>query len=149
MRRRVNLWRNESGEVAATYSIALMGLIVIAGVGYEYTRMAAVDSELQNAADQAALAAATQLDREDGACERASNAAVGLLSNLTMLSNDGGGNPITITGERDCDATGMIRFYQDREKTEPATSDDEANLVEVHVNPRRAVYALTPVMASF
>lgn len=153
------LWRDERGAVAATYAIALMGLIVVAGVGYDYSRMASLDSELQNAADQAALAAATQLDREsetsagagDGACARASEAAVNLLRNLTLLSNDGNatGNQVTVTSEPACDATGSIRFYEDREKTDPATNDAEARFVEVHVNPRRAFYALTPVMASF
>lgn len=149
IRRLGNLWREDSGAVAATYAIAVMGLIVVAGVGYDYTRMVAVDSELQNAADQAALAAATQLDKTDGACARASTAAVGLLRNLTMLSNDGSGNAITVTGEDECDAAGTIRFYQDRDKQIPATTDEEARFVEVHVDPREAFYALTPVMATF
>ncbi|MGX7953471.1 pilus assembly protein TadG-related protein [Tsuneonella sp. HG249] len=144
-----NPWRDDSGAVAATYAIALMGLIVVAGVGYDYSRMASLDSELQNAADQAALAAATQLDRSTGACARASSAAVGLLRNLTMLSNDGGGNQVTVTGETACDATGTIRFYQDKDKVTAATSDANARFVEVHVDPREAFYALTPIMANF
>lgn len=144
-----NFWRDEAGAVAATYGIAILPLIVVAGVGYDYSRMVSLDSELQNAADQAALAAVTQLDRQPGACERASNAAVGLLSNLTMLSNDGSGNQITVTAETACDATGRIRFYQDKEKATPATTDEEARFVEVHVDPREAFYALTPVMATF
>jgi Flp pilus assembly protein TadG len=158
MRRRpANLLRDERGAVAASYAIALMGLIVVAGVGYDYTRMVAVDSELQNAADQAALAAATQLDgleetspgAADGACARASEAAVNLLRNLTMLSNDGSGNQITITPEPECDAEGRIRFWQDKDKNEAAETDQEARFVEVFVNPRQALYALTPVMATF
>lgn len=148
-RRWGNFWRDEAAAVAATYAIAILPLIVVAGVGYDYTRLAAVDSELQNAADQAALAAATQLDRGAGACARASDAAVGLLSNLSMLSNDGSGNAITVTGEPGCDATGTIRFYQDRDKATPATTDAEARFVEVHVDPREAFFALTPVMATF
>ncbi|MXO75234.1 pilus assembly protein [Altererythrobacter aerius] len=144
-----NPWRDEGGAVAATYAIALMGLIVVAGVGYDYSRMVSLDSELQNAADQAALAAVTQLDRQSGACERASNAAVGLLRNLTMLSNDGRGNQVTVTGETACDATGTIRFFQDKDKTIPALTDEAARFVEVWVNPREAFYALTPVMANF
>lgn len=144
-----NPWRDERGAVAATYAIAVLPLIVVAGVGYDYSRMVSLDSELQNAADQAALAAVTQLDKGDDACERASNAAVGLLSNLTMLSNDGGGNQITVTGETECDAEGWIRFYQDEAKTLEATTGEQARFVEVHVNPREAFYALTPVMANF
>lgn len=149
--RRGNLWRNDSGAIAASYAVALLGLIAVAGVGYDYTRLAGLDSELQNAADQAALAAATQLDKTAGACARSSTAAVSLLRNVTLLANDGNaaGNQITVTGETACDATGMIRFYQDKAKTTPATSDATARFVEVHVNPRRAFYALTPVMAAF
>ncbi len=102
--------------------MAILPLIVMAGVAFDYSRLVSMDSELQNAADQAALAAATQLDRTDGACARASQAAVGLLRNLTMLSNDGAGNQVTITPEEDCDAEGRIRFYQDKEKTQAADS---------------------------
>lgn len=147
--RRNRFWRDDRGAIAVTYALAILPLIVVAGVGYDYSRMVSLDSELQNAADQAALAAATQLDKGDDSCARASNAAVDLLSNLTMLSNDGDGNQITFTGETECDATGFIRFYQDKEKENPATTGDEARFVEVFVNPREALYALTPVMATF
>lgn len=148
--RRDSFWRDDSGAVAATYAVALLGLIAVAGVGYDYSRMAGLDSELQNAADQAALAAATQLDKTDGACARSSTAAVSLLRNVTMLANDGDadGNEITITDEAACDATGFIRFYQDKAKARPATSNANARFVEVHVNPRRAFYALTPIVGA-
>ncbi|QDM39623.1 pilus assembly protein TadG-related protein [Altererythrobacter sp. TH136] len=158
-------WRDQGGAVAATYAIALTGLVIVAGVGYDYTRMVAIDSELQNAADQAALAAATQLDGRGpvgttpGACARASAAAVGLLSNLSMLSNDGGGNQITVTGTNACGAGDLtkrpgeagfqwVRFFKDRNKTQVANTDAEAKFVEVFVNPREALYALTPIMAT-
>ena len=147
--------REEKGAVAVTYSIAIMGLIVVAGVGYDYSRMATVDSELQNAADQAALAAATQLDKSDGACARAAVAAQDLVANLTMLSDDGGGNAITLTAETDktaidaCETSEDVRFFQDKAKTIPATTDGEARFVEVRVNPRRVFYALTPILAAF
>lgn len=157
MRRPGNFWCNENGAVAATYAIALMGLIVVAGVGFDYGRMVTLDSELQNAADQAALAAATQLDKSEGACARASKAAAELLQNLTMMSNidNGDGNAIVVPGEADatlvdaCGATQFVRFYKDKEKTQFAATDAEARFVEVHVKPRRAFYALTPIMANF
>lgn len=160
MRRPIDLFREERGAVAATYAIGIMGLIVVAGVGYDYTRMVAVDSELQNAADQAALAAATQLDQEEGACARASAAAVNLLRNLTMLSNDGRGNRISVTDDGQCGAGDLearpgepgfkwVRFFQDKGKTTVANTDAEARFVEVFVDPREALYALTPVVATF
>ena len=71
-----DLIRNDDGAVAATYALALTALIMIAGVGFDYGRLAAMDSELQNGADQAALAGATQLNGASGACSRASAAAL-------------------------------------------------------------------------
>ena len=46
---------NEDGAVAAMYAIALTGLIVIAGAAFDYGRVAALDTELQGAADQAGV----------------------------------------------------------------------------------------------
>src|SRR3546814_8487383 len=82
-----------------------------------------MDSELQNAADQAALAGASQLDGQNGACLRASAAATTLVANLTLLANDGDGTAVTLPPEPDCDAAGQIRFWQDGEKTTAATDD--------------------------
>ena len=48
-----------------------------------------------------------------------------------------------------CNATGNIRFWQDKDKSAPATNDDDAKFVEVQVNPREAFYALTPVVGAF
>lgn len=65
--------KNADGAVAATYALALIPLIAIAGLAFDYTRAVGLDTELQNAADQAALAGATQLDRETGAITRATD----------------------------------------------------------------------------
>ena len=66
-------WHDQNGAVAALYVMALPALVVAAGVGFDYSRLAGMDSELQNAADQAALAGVTQLDGKDGACSRAAS----------------------------------------------------------------------------
>ncbi len=135
---------DESGAVAATYALALIPLIAIAGLAMDYSRLMGMDSELQNGADQAALAAATQLDGEPGACERAVNAAVGLLENNSLLTSDD--TLLSITGESTaCDAAGLVRFYQDKAKATPATSDDNANFVEVELDVRTVDYALLPI----
>lgn len=134
---------NESGAVAATYALALIPLIAMAGVGMDYGRVMGMDSELQNGADQAALAAATQLDGKTGACQRASEAAVGMLQNLVVLASDD--DFITVTAEPTCDATGHIRFWQDKAKTNAATTDANANYVEVFVDGRVVDYALLPI----
>ena len=72
---------DNSAAVAPTVALSLFALVGAAGIAFDYARVASLDTELQSAADQAALAAATQLDGQDGACARAAAAAAGLLSN--------------------------------------------------------------------
>jgi Flp pilus assembly protein TadG len=146
-------WHDEGAAIAPLYALALFGLIGIAGVGLDYGRMMAMDSELQNAADQAALAAATQLDGGDDAITRARAAALDYLANadsdwvnVTANSNDGDGRPITdlefhfYTGFEDDDFVGS------------ELDDDEgadAKVVEVVVGGREVFFALTPVVDAF
>lgn len=145
----MKIWGHKQGAVAPIVGLSLFGLVAAAGIAFDYSRMVALDTELQNAADQAALAAATQLDDGNDACVRASAAAVTFVSNLTVFANDGGNRAITIPPEPVCDATGNIRFYQDKAKTIPALSGPQAHFVEVTVNAREANFALTPIVASF
>lgn len=145
------LWREESGAVASIYALALPALIAIGGIAFDYTRLAAMDTELQNAADQAALAAVTQLDGKVGACSRASDAAVTLVSNQTVFANDGGTPAVVVTSQPNCGATGSIQFYSVYNETSKvlATSDADARFVRVTVNARTAKYALTPIVGAF
>lgn len=136
--------RDESGAVAATYAMALTALIVVAGVGFDYGRLATMDSELQNGADQAALAGATQLDGKAGACARAATAAVSLVSNTTIVANSA--NTITVASETACDATGTVKFWQNRDGTTAATSDANARFIELTVAARTVDYAFTPIV---
>ena len=126
-------------------------LIAAGGVAFDYARLASMDTELQSAADQAALAAATQLDGSSGACSRAANAARSMLLNETRMANDGNasGRQITIPLETTCDAVGQVRFWQNITKTTAATSDANAKFVEVTVDARTANYAFTPIAAAF
>ena len=140
---------DRGGAVAPTIALSLFALIAMGGVAFDYARMASMDTELQNAADQAALAAASQLDGETNACSRAAAAASTMITNLTFMSNDSGSNAVVIANEPGCDATGTVRFYQNKAKTQAATSDANAKFVEVQVNPRTAFYALTPVVGAF
>lgn len=150
-------WRNSDGAVAPVVALSLTALIAVGGIAFDYTRLAAMDSELQNAADQAALAAASQLDGETKACARAVAAARNLVSNKTLLANDTRGLPVTISDSDVCtsdtditdDPAASIRFFQDKAATIPATKNTEARFVEVRVDSRRAYYALTVVVAAF
>ncbi|MBL0916523.1 MAG: pilus assembly protein, partial [Sphingopyxis sp.] len=142
---RHHLLTDQSGATAATFGLALFGLVAMGGLGFDYARMAGMDSELQNAADQAALAGASQLDGRNGACLRASAAVTTLVTNMSLLANDGNGTAVTIAAEPNCDATGNIRFYQNKEKTTAATSNANARFVEVRIGARTANYAFTPL----
>jgi Flp pilus assembly protein TadG len=143
------LLRNDSGAVAPTVALSLFGLVAVGGIAFDYARMASMDTELQNAADQAALAAASQLDGDPDACARAAAAAANMLSNSTLFANDGGDRAINVQEESACDATGKIRFWQDIGKSKAADDDSNAKFVEVEVDPRTARFALTPIAAAY
>ncbi len=132
--------QDESGAVAATYAMALTALIVIAGVGFDYGRLATMDSELQNGADQAALAGATQLDGKSDARADATAAASNLVTNTTILSNSGNSSTITVAS---------VTFWQDKERTQAATSDADARFIDVAVTARTIDYAFTPIIGLF
>ena len=127
------------GAIAPLYAIALLALIAIAGVAFDYGRLMAMQSELQNAADQAALAAVTQLDGKPGARARARQAARSYFANQTRVANDDKGRAVTI-------ADGGFTFFSDGVAGTPATSDDDSQAVEVAVDLREMFYALTPVV---
>jgi len=140
---------DRGGAVASTVALSLFALIAVGGVAFDYARMASLDTELQNAADQAALAGVSQLDGLPGACLRATLAAQLLITNRTLMANDGGTTAIAIPNETACDAAGSVRFYQDAAKATAATSDGNAKFLEVQVSPRTAFFALTPIVAAF
>lgn len=140
-----SLGRDERGAVGPILAISLVGLVAAGGLAFDYARMAALDTELQNAADQAALAAAGQLDGQDLAMSRATQAAQQLVQNRTLFANDGDGPAITAdqitveffttyvpeTGEKRVDGT---------------LTDATADYVRVTIAPRTAEFALTPMV---
>lgn len=148
-RRGKGFWRNDSGATAALYALALPALVAVGGVGFDYARLAGMDSELQNAADQAALAGATQLDGQSGSRTRATSAACTLVINQTLLANDGDGIGVTSADTTDtndgCAGIAQVLFWLDRNRTTAATTDATARFVEVVLDARTANYALTPV----
>ncbi|MBU3992749.1 MAG: hypothetical protein KKA12_09460, partial [Alphaproteobacteria bacterium] len=153
-RGRRSLFRDEAGVVGPAYAVGILVLVAIAGVGFDYGRMVSLDSELQNAADQAALAGATQLDGKSGACDRARSAVADPVNrfvvNHSRLANDGQASPINFqaTPGTGCGAAGSIRFYKDKNKV-VATTDADAHFVEVLVDARAVNYALTPLVGAF
>lgn len=135
---------DQDGAIAPTFAIGLFVLIGMAGISFDYARLATLDTELQTAADQAALAAASQLDGKTGAIARASSAASGLVTNKTILG-DNGGTAVAIA------APTFYQSYDGATDTFGAvtTVDSEASVVKVAVVARKAFYALTPVIGLF
>nr|WP_279614802.1 pilus assembly protein TadG-related protein [Sphingomicrobium astaxanthinifaciens] len=147
------------GAAAPTIALSLFALVGAGGIAFDYARMASLDTELQNAADQAALAAASQLDGKADSCARGAQAAARLVANETRMANDGDAAGFIVEvleASYDCDGPSQaanealkIRFWQDRGKTIPATGGGvDAKFVEVEVETRRAIFALTPVVAA-
>ena len=134
------------GAVAPTVALALVALIAVGGIAFDYAHLATLDSELQDAADQAALAGATQLDGQTGAILRATAAARSLLANSTLLANDGDSDLRAVT-------IPIVVFYTSRADAEADTNPTAnpllAKFVRVAVKPRRAFYALTPIVGVF
>lgn len=164
-------WRADSGAVAPVVGLALFALIGAGGLAFDYARLAALDTELQNAADQAALAAASQLDRSANAQTNAiaaitnATAANRLAANSTRFGNDGLGTSVEFTttdtkgtaNPADDTVTTHITFcsaFDDSvanrddacvETTEPTLS----RFVMVTTTVRTARYAFTPILAAF
>ena len=134
------LLRSTAGAIAPIVAISLFALIGVGGLAFDYARLAGMDTELQDAADHAALAAATQLNGLTGAQTRAIAAAQGLITNSALFANDGANRNVTVP---------TIIFYQDKLKATVATGDADSHFVEVTVGTKRAFYALTPVVAAF
>lgn len=145
-------WTEDRAAISPLFAVGILALVAVSGVGFDYGRLMALDSELQNAADQAALAAATQLDGGDDAMIRARDAATNTLAasaspyvNEARFSNDGAGRPVTSLSFEFFDG------YSNDVKGNEITSDDDgaqAEVVEVTVNSRQVFYALTPLVGA-
>lgn len=149
--RMIRSFRAETGAaIAPLYALALFALVAVAGIGFDYARLAAMDSELQNAADQAALAAATQIDGNDGAIARAIAAAQGgLVTNDTLFANETGSSraitvPTIMFYATKSDAENDVNGFNDPNDT---ALDALAAFVRVAVATRTANFALTPIFS--
>ena len=148
MKRRISrMGRNDRGAVAPTVALSLFALIGAGGIAFDYARLASLDTELQNAADQAALAAATQLDKQSDSILRATAAANSLLSNQTLFANDGGTSGIGGLTLTFCSA--FNDTVPDTATACTATTDPTlARSVWVQIGGRTANFALTPVVGA-
>lgn len=147
------LWSDNSAAVAPTIALSLFGLVAAGGLAFDYARVAAMDTELQSAADQAALAAATQLDRYEDSQTRATAAITAsdntnrLAANFTRFAND----------EEDATVEVTLTFCEDFDDDVADTTaacdvtaeGEDTRFVVVTTETRIANYALTPIVAAF
>lgn len=140
--------RNNDGAVAPLIAISLFALIAAGGLAFDYSRMASLDTELQDGADQAALAGASQLDQTSGSMQRATAAAQSMLVNLTLMANDSNVDAGAIT-------IPTVVFYKTKADAEAnangftdATKFADAYFIRVVVQARRANFAFTPIVGA-
>jgi Flp pilus assembly protein TadG len=136
-----SVWRDDRGAVAPLVALSLVALIAVGGVAFDYARLAAMDTELQDAADHAALAAATQLDGKVGAQDRATQAAEQLITNQTRFAR-------TDTDHDASVGVAHVTFYADYVSASSftaASGDEDSTAVQVEVDTRTADFAFTPI----
>ncbi len=148
-----DFYKDTKGAVAATVALSLVALIGVGGIAFDYARLAGLDTELQGAADQAALAAASQLDRQSDAITRADKSIQSatntdrLAANFTRFANDSKGSTVNLT-------TVYCSAFDDSKADSAApctvtTDPTKAQFVVVTTAARVANYALTPIVAAF
>jgi Flp pilus assembly protein TadG len=134
-----SLAREQEGAIAVMLALMLAALLGVVALAFDLGRAWNLDTELQHAADAAALAGATQLDGSDGARTRAIQAASGaLIQNTQTFASDGAGAQVTFHNDPDPAANTDITFYKsiDVDPWEDATTDADAHYIEVIAQPR-------------
>jgi Putative Flp pilus-assembly TadE/G-like len=89
-KRKVGETRNRHGErgsVLAASALGMLSLILAVGLGVDLTHLYLTKNELQNAADSAALAAASRLDFTSGGISKATTVATESLKNYYQFQN--------------------------------------------------------------
>ncbi len=141
-----SLARDTSGTVAIYLAIIMPMMFGVGALTMDLGRLMTLNTELQHAADAAALAGARELDRFPGAMAKASTAAAGAVQNLQTFANDGGGTQVLIDASTCADppVAPCIRFLKSLpdadddpiEAKHVTTLDDEARFIDVHVGSR-------------
>src|SRR4029079_4759512 len=141
-----NLWRRDRAAVAPLTAMSLCALIAVGEVAFDVAQRAWMDTELQQAADQAALAAATQLDGKANSITRAQAAAQSMITNVTKFADVGGGS--TVGGM-------TFTFYASYDQTNDtygtvvtpgaAGADASAKVVKVTLGTRTAQDEMTTI----
>lgn len=131
MRSRLSAFlRDRAGAVAPLVAVGLITLVGVGGLAWDVSRAYALRGELDSAVDAAALAGATQLDGQTGALSRARSAAKSALVQNAQRLGRTRENDVTV-------ADADITFLQDLTTRAAATSDANAQFIQINLSPRQ------------
>lgn len=110
----VRAWvRSQDGGVAVTVAVMSAVLVGVLAIAIDLGRAYNLSTELDNAADAYALAGATQLDQEPGACTRAIQAAINAnLANTETFASNNSGSDVYIDPTLNPFSNTSIRFME-------------------------------------
>ncbi len=91
-----SLARDKKGTVTVFVAAVIPMILGIGALSMDLGRLMTLNTELQSAADAAALAGARELNRFPGAMAKASAAAVGAVRNSQTFATDGGPKQVLI-----------------------------------------------------
>ncbi|MCZ6847933.1 MAG: pilus assembly protein TadG-related protein, partial [Alphaproteobacteria bacterium] len=148
--------KTEDGGVAIYVALVSAVMIGFGALVVDLGRLFTLQTELQNAADAAALAGAAELDGTSGARARAILAATTVLPIANRQTFASGGADITFDTNTDFSANTDIRFFSALSPSDDdvpltdtvATSDANAYYIEVTAAARQLDYLLAPVLAA-
>lgn len=130
-------WIGDESAGVAVYSAFLAALAVGAGaLAVDIGRLAVLRTQMQDAADAAALTGAVQLDGRDGARERARDAATNALGNRSALAASAPGLAVS-----------EVTFLSALDPSPvAATGDADSAFIEVSLAVRPVGFLLAPVL---
>ncbi len=145
-----SLWRDRRGTVAIYVAISMPMLLGIGALSIDLGRLMSVNTDLQSAADAAAMAGAKELDQTTGSRDRARATAAGAVANLQTFATGGADVTIDTTDCADPPVAPCIRFLKELPNTDDApikaqhvaASDKEARYIDVHVATRTVTNGL-------
>ena len=151
---RKSLIRDARGAVAVYVAIVAPVLFGVGALTLDVGRLITLHTELQAAADAAAIAGAAELDRLPGAIDKAKEAAAQAVDNVQTFATDGGGKVVDVS-ILDCPANpapglACIRFLKSLPADDQVSIDDtsdvgfphvttldeEARFIDVHIGAR-------------
>jgi Flp pilus assembly protein TadG len=120
--------RGERGSILATAALSMVSLLLAAGLAIDVSHFYTARAELQNAADAAALAAASQLNSTEGGIQLATKQAT------TVANKYDFAKPLTITDDNVTFANNLNGPYFDKASAQSAPTG--VRFVKVTVSPQ-------------